>query len=96
MVSQVTVLTESPGILRPLLRTALQKETMAVTHGIKRTQERLSAFEQQFSMTSSEFERRFNAAELDETLDYIEWLGEIKMLRILEEQKHALDSARVR
>ena len=65
----------------------------SLTHGIKRTRERLTAFEKQFGMTSEEFERRYTAAEIDETLASIEWLGEIKMLRVLSEQKLALDGA---
>jgi hypothetical protein len=95
MVSQVTVITESPGILRPLLKTALRKEVGVVMQGIKRTEERLRTFERQYGMTTAEFERRFGAAELDETLDFIDWLGEIKMLQVLTDQKQALDSARV-
>jgi hypothetical protein len=53
-----------------------------LTHGVKRTRERLIAFEKQFGMTSEEFGRRYTAAEIDETLASIEWLGEIKMLRL--------------
>ena len=67
-----------------------------MTHGIKRTRERLTAFEKQFGMTSEEFERRYAAAEIDESLESIEWLGEIKMLRVLSEQKLALDGAWVK
>ena len=96
MLGQITVTTESPSVLRPLLRTAIQNEAKSLTHGIKRTRERLTAFEKQFGMTSEEFERRYTAAEIDETLASIEWLGEIKMLRVLSEQKLALDGARVK
>ena len=96
MLGQVTVTTESPSMLKPLLRAAIQNEARVLTHGIKRTRERLLAFEKQFGMTSEEFERRYVAAEIDETLESIEWLGEIKMLRVLGEQKLALDGARVK
>jgi hypothetical protein len=96
MLGQVTVTTESPSVLKPLLRTAIQNEAKVLTHGIKRTRERLLAFEKQFGMTSDEFGRRYGAAEIEETLASIEWLGEIKMLRVLNEQKSALDGARVR
>jgi hypothetical protein len=96
MLGQVMVTTESPSVLRPLLRSAIQNEARSLTHGIKRTRERLIAFEKQFGMTSEEFERRYTAAEIDETLASIEWLGEIKMLRLLSEQKLALDGARVK
>jgi hypothetical protein len=56
----------------------------------------LAAFEKQYGITSDEFERRYVAAEIAESIDYIEWLGEIKMLRLLNEQKLALDGARVK
>ena len=96
MVSQVTVTTESPSVLKPLLRIAIQNEARALSQGIKRTRERLVAFEKQYGMTSDEFERRYVAAEIAESLEFIEWLGEIKMLRGLNEQKSALDGARVK
>jgi hypothetical protein len=96
MLGQVMVTTESPSVLRPLLRTAIQNEAKSLTHGIKRTRDRLIAFEKQFGMASEEFERRYGAAEIDESLESIEWLGEIKMLRVLSEQKLALDGARVK
>ena len=96
MLNQVTVTTESPGVLKPLLRVAIRNEARALSHGIKRTRDRLAAFEKQFGMTSDEFERRYTAAELAESLEFTEWLGEIKMLRVLDEQKLALDGARVK
>jgi len=96
MLSQVTVTTDSPSVLKPLLRLAIRNEAKALSHGIKRTRERLVAFEKQFGMTSDEFERRYVAAEIAESLEFIEWLGEIKMLRVLNEQKLALDGARVK
>jgi hypothetical protein len=96
MLSQVTVTTESPSVLKPLLRIAIQNEARALSQGIKRTRERLAAFEKQYGMTSDEFERRYVSAEIAESLEFIEWLGEIKMLRLLHEQKSALDGARVK
>lgn len=96
MLGQVTVTTEAPNVLKPLLRVALQNEAKSLAHSIKRTRERLNAFELRFGMTSDEFDRRFGAAELEETLDFIDWFGEIRMLRVLNEQKLALDGARVR
>ena len=96
MLGQVMVTTESPGVLKPLLRAAIQNEVRTLSHGIKRTRERLLAFEKQFGMTSDEFERRYLAAEIAESLEFTEWLGEIKMLRVLNEQKLALDGARVK
>jgi hypothetical protein len=95
MLGQVTVRTESPTILKPMLRAAIHNEARQLAHGIKRTQERLTIFEERFGMRSAEFERRFEAGEFDETLDYIDWLMEIQALRLLHEQHQAMANARL-
>ena len=61
----------------------------------QRTRERLSDFEQRFGMPSADFERRFARRELAESLDFIEWSGEIKTLQLLENQQRALLGVRV-
>ena len=94
MLGQVTIKTESPAVLRPLLRAALQNETKMLAHGIKRTRERLATFEQQYRMSSEEFESRFEAGEIKEDLELIDWLMEIQALRSLDEQYQALKNAR--
>jgi len=95
MLGQVTVRTESPTILKPILRSAIHNEARQLAHGIKRTQERLTALEERFGMRSAEFEHRFESGELDETLDYIDWLMEIQALRLLKEQYQAVTNARL-
>ena len=94
MLGQVTIKTESPAVLRPLLRAALQNEVKMLAVGIKRTRERLASFEKLYGMPSEEFERRFEAGEIKETLDFIDWLMEIQALRSLDEQYQALKNAR--
>lgn len=91
----MTVRTESPTILKPILRSAIHNEARQLAHGIKRTQARLTTFEGRFGMKSAEFERRFEAGEFDETLDYIDWLMEIQALRLLSEQYQAVRNARL-
>lgn len=95
MLGQVTIQTETPTLLKPLLRAAIQNETKALQQGIRRTRERLTVFERQYSMTSDEFERRFEAGEIQETLDLIDWLMEVQALRLLNEQHQALKNARL-
>lgn len=63
--------------------------------GIARTQRRLADFEKQFGMTTAEFTRRFDGRDLQETLEFIEWSGEIKMLELLEQKYRTLQGARV-
>ncbi len=95
MLEQLIVTTHDKALLKPLLQVAIQSELKSLEIGLRRTQERLAEFEQRFSMVSAEFERRFLARELNETLDFIEWLGEIKMLRLLERKLSALKETRI-
>jgi len=95
MLGQITVRTESPTILKPILRAAIRNEANQLAHGIKRTQEKLIIFEERFGMRSADFERRFESGEFDETLDYIDWLMEIQALRLLHEQHQAVKNARL-
>ena len=94
MTQQVIVTTKSNTTLKPLVEAAIQNEKKLLLHGIQRTRQRLAAFEVQSGMTSSQFERRYNTAEIAETLDYADWLMEIKALELLEEQYQALKDAR--
>ena len=95
MVQNVTITTNATVSLRPLVESAIQTEVKVLALGLQRTRERLAEFEQRFGMSSADFEQRFDAHELDESLDFIEWLGEIKTLRLLEDQRRALQGAKI-
>lgn len=95
MIQEIKIKTESPEEIKPLLRDAIQNELKLLEHGIARTRQRLAAFEQQHGMTSEEFGRRFDGHDLKETLDFLDWSGEIKMLRLLEDKHRALAGAEI-
>ena len=44
-------------------------------------------------MPSEEFERRLNASEIDETVEFSDWRMELGMYRLLERQYKALQDA---
>ena len=96
MLQQITVQSESSIDLRPLLETAIQGELRSIQHGINLTRAKLEGFEKQYGMTTDEFLQRFNSEDLDETLDFIDWYGETKMLALLQEKKKALEGAQVK
>lgn len=95
MLQQVTVKVESDVSLKSLLESAVGAQAKTLALGLQRTRERLRDFEQRFGMSTADFERRFSARELDESLDFTEWLGEIKTLRILENQQQALEGLQI-
>jgi len=95
MPQQLTITTTDKTMLKPLVESALENEKKMLALGIERTRKRLAEFEQQFGMSSTEFERRLNALELQETIEFTDWRMEIGMLRLLENQHQALREAQV-
>jgi len=96
MLQQVTVQTSNAKRLKPLLKSAIQNQLDDLEHGLKLTRAKLKAFEQQYGMNTAEFLQRFHPGDLEETLDFIEWQGETKMLALLEEKKAAYQDALVK
>jgi hypothetical protein len=96
MLQQITIQTPNAKRLKPLIRSVIESAVRDVELGIKKTRAKLEAFEKQFNMSTAEFERRFNPGDLEETLDFIEWEGEIKTLRLLEEKFNAFKEAKIK
>ena len=96
MIQQVTIQTSNAKRLKPLLKSVIANELYDVEHGIKLTRSRLEAFEKQYHMSTAEFLRRFTPDDLGETLDFIDWQGETKMLALLEEKKAVFKDAQVK
>ncbi|RPI87319.1 MAG: hypothetical protein EHM41_05435 [Chloroflexi bacterium] len=96
MLEQVTVTSKGPASIKPLLKAAIQSQLRTIEHGIKRTHERLGEFEKRYQMVSVEFEKGFESGKIEESLDFIEWSGELKTLHILVDQLHSLQSAKVK
>jgi len=90
MAQHVTITTDAQITLKPLIESALRSELRMLELSLQRTIQRLRAFETQYGLTSDEFERRFNSGEIEESLDFIEWAGEIKTHRLLDAHRQAL------
>jgi len=84
-----------PYTLLVKLEAAIRSELKTLAHGLNRTRERLTGFEKQYGFSTDEFKRRFASRELGETLDFLEWWGETKMLTALEERKRALEGVQI-
>jgi AraC-like DNA-binding protein len=95
MLQQLTITTTDKTMLKPLVESAIENEKKMLSLGIRRTRERLAEFEQRFGMSSAEFERRLNALELTEMVEFTDWRMEIGMLRLLESQYQALQEAQL-
>lgn len=95
MAQQVTVTSDAQIALKPLIESALRSELRMLEFSLQRTAQRLQTFEAQYGLTSEEFERRFNIGQVEESLDFIEWAGEIKTYRLLDAHRQALQGVRL-
>jgi hypothetical protein len=81
--------------LKPLLEVAIQNQLKALQHGIQRTKERVAEFEKRGGMSSTEFEKKMQTEEIDETIETIDWNMELAALRLLEGQYQSLSEAKI-
>jgi 23S rRNA (cytidine1920-2'-O)/16S rRNA (cytidine1409-2'-O)-methyltransferase len=58
--------------------------------GIQRAEQRIKLFETQYKLNTPDFIQKYENEELDETLDYAEWIGEYRLLTRLREKSELL------
>jgi len=92
--SVLTLTSPNERSLRPLVEAALNNELRIIQAGIRRTEERLRAFESQYGFPSQEFLQRYENDEFPETLDFAEWIGEYRLLARLYEKAETLQEIR--
>ena len=78
------------GRRREMVESAPQSQSHVLEAGLRRTRQRVADFERQYGVSSAEFERRLAAREIGETLDFVDWQGELALLSQLEEKSRAL------
>ena len=95
MLQHLIVRTSDAKRLKPLIKSALEREAKLLDHSIQRTLQALAPYESRYAMTSEDFERKFNVREVEETLDYLDWRMEIEALRHFEAQRACLKEAQL-
>ncbi len=89
MINQVTLTSPRQRPLKPLIEAALNSEMRLLQTAIQRTERHLQEFEVAYGMTSDEFVRRFENDDLPETLDFVDWIGEYRLLNRLSDKADA-------
>jgi phage shock protein A len=92
--SELTLISPRQRQLKPLVEAALQNELCLLEAGIRRTEQRLREFEAQYELSSAEFIHRYEQDELEETLQFDEWVGEYRLLERLREKADILRDIR--
>lgn len=90
----LTLVSPQERPFQALVEAAIQNELRLLEAGLRRTEEKLHALEIQFGMPTADFIRRYEADELAETLEFIEWMGEYRLQERLQEKTKTLREIR--
>ena len=86
----LTLISTTERPLKPMIEAAVANELRLLKAAIRRSEQRLLAFETNYGMPAGEFLRRFESDELQESLDFAEWIGEHRLLERLREKTATL------
>ena len=88
--AQLTLISPRKRPLRPLAEAALDHQVRLLQTAIRRSEQKLRTFETGYGLSSEEFPRRYENDELEETLEFAEWVGEIRLLQRLKDKADTL------
>lgn len=80
--------------LKPLVEAAIRNELRLLEAGIKKTEQNMRTFEERFRLSTQEFIQRYENDEMEERLEYADWIGEHRMLERLREKADTLRTIR--
>jgi len=92
--AKLTLLSSRKRSLEPLVEAALHNELRLLEAGIRRSQQRLQELENLHGLSTEEFLRRYENNQLEETLEFAEWIGEYRLLDRLQEKAQTLREVR--
>jgi hypothetical protein len=80
--------------LKPLVEGALANELRLMQAGLRRTEQRLLEFEEKYHLKTEDFIARYEKDEMEEAMDFDEWIGEFRLLARLREKVDTLRGIR--
>jgi phage shock protein A len=92
--AELTLISPRNSRLKPLVEAALHNELRLLEAGIRRTEQKLQEFEARYGLPSVKFIRRYEQDELEESLEFAEWIGEYRLLERLREKADTLQGIR--
>jgi hypothetical protein len=92
---ELKLLSESKHQLKPIVEAALQNELRLIEAGIRQTEQSLKKFEEKFQLKTQDFIADYENDKLEETMEYVEWIGEFRLLERLNEKADTLRSIRI-
>jgi hypothetical protein len=88
--TELKLISKQSTPIQPIVQNAIDSFVRSSEDGIQKTLQRLREFEHKYQMSTREFIQRYENDELDETLEFGEWIGESRMLQGLLEDVEQL------
>jgi hypothetical protein len=79
-------------VLKPIVEAALENEPGLIEEGIKQTEQHLKKFEVKYQLNTQDSISKYENDQFEEFMDFIEWIGEFKLLKRLIEKADTLMS----
>ncbi len=92
---ELRLVSESKHKIKPIIEAALENELRLIQAGIRQTERNLKKFEEKFQFNTRDFIAGYEDDKFEENLDYIEWVGEFRLLERLNEKADTLRSIRI-
>jgi len=89
--AEIVIRTGKPESIMPVLDSAIRNQLKLLKTSINRTKIRISSFEQKYNMSTEQFMQKIREGMDDDNLDYVEWIGERKILKRLEDSSPTLE-----
>ena len=91
---ELKLVSRSKHELKPIIEAALANELRLLQAGIRQTKQILEKFEKQYRLKTQDFITDYENDKMAETMDFIEWIGEVRLLERLNEKADTLRSIR--
>jgi hypothetical protein len=89
---ELKLVSKSEHLLKPIVEAALENELRLIEAGIRQTEQHLKKFEEKYQLNTRDFVTNYENDQFEESMDFIEWIGEFKLLKRLLEKADTLRS----
>jgi len=93
--SELILVSDGRREIKSIIEAALKNEMQLLIAGVQRTEQKLERFENKYNMTTEKFLADYQEDKLEETIDFIEWIGESRMRERLADKLKTMESIRI-
>jgi antitoxin (DNA-binding transcriptional repressor) of toxin-antitoxin stability system len=94
VMSELILVSDGRREIKPIIEAALKNERRLIRAGLQKTEQNLKGFEKKYNMNTEKFISDYEKDKLEEKIDFIEWIGEFRMLERLIDKLETMKSIR--